>query len=67
MKMYNVEFRLGQALVNAENIEAARDYAKQEWGNHNGPYKVTKATKQDEAWVKGMGGMVHDATPNTTE
>lgn len=59
--MYNVEFRLGQALVDADDAEKAKAYAQTEWGRMNGPYKVTKATKEDEAWVKGMGGIVHDA------
>lgn len=61
MKMYNVEFRLGQALVNADNKEDVVKYAKAEWGNMNGPYRVTEATKEDKKWVKSMGGTVHEA------
>lgn len=61
MQMYSVDFRLGQALVNATAPEKAKEYSEQEWGRSNGPYKVTPATKSDEEWVKSMGGIVHEA------
>ena len=61
MTMYSVTFRLGQALVNAKSLEAAKKYALREWGESNAPYRVAEASLEDQAWVENAGGMVHEA------
>jgi len=61
MTMYSVNFRLGQALVEADSEEDAKSYSCAEWGEYNGPYRVTEATKSDKEWVTSMGGIVHQA------
>ena len=48
-------------IVRAQRRESARAYAKREFGNDGGPYRVNKATDADLEWYEAMGGRIHDA------
>lgn len=61
MQMYIVSCRLGQALVNTQTLEKAKEYFEQQRGQRNGPCKVAPASKYDEGWVKSMGSIVREA------
>ena len=61
MTMYSVNFQLGQALVEADSEDEAKAYSRAQWGECNGPYRVTEASKSDRDWVTSMGGIVHQA------
>jgi hypothetical protein len=61
LALFYVEIFGGNCLlVEARGIEAARRYVLGEYGRNAAP-RVKKATPDNEAWVKAMGGAVHQA------
>lgn len=57
-KIYNVEFGGFQTLNVAKTLTQAEKDALKEIGTMNEPISVRLATKEDIAWVKGMGGRI---------
>jgi hypothetical protein len=55
-KLFYVETGIGCSLMLAEDEDHAWTKARQAVGTYNGVNRVRKATKQDIAWVEGMGG-----------
>lgn len=57
--IYNIDFALGQMLVEADDEKEALAWARNEYGRHGAPYKVDVATDDNIAYVKSMGGRIH--------
>jgi hypothetical protein len=58
MPLYLVTLHGGtQTVVSCTNVQQARKEAQQECGSRNVQF-VTKATKEDVAWHRAMGGYV---------
>ena len=58
--LYYVEFDCGCSLVRAPDVDSAEMFLEREFGRRNGPYHGKKATEDDEAYVRAMGGKVHE-------
>ena len=63
MAIYSITLDSGwrQTLVEARSPAQAKRYAIDEFGRHLAPYSIERATDKDVAWVKGMGGRIHEA------
>jgi len=57
--IFNVEFAMGQTLVEAKTQEKAYKFCKDMWGNYGAPYRINEATEDEINWVKSFGGVVH--------
>lgn len=67
MPKYYVELGGGQAtIVDAKRKATAQNYAKHEFGNFL--FRSTRLATQEEVdWNEAMGGMVHNAMPETSQ
>jgi hypothetical protein len=67
MPKYYVELEGGNAtIVEAKRKATARNYARREFGNYLFAF-IRLATQEEINWNAAMGGIVHNAMPETVE
>lgn len=47
-------------LVRAARRASARAYAYRTYGSDRGPYKIERATQEDQDWFETWGGAIHE-------
>lgn len=57
---YYVKFDGGCTIVKAARAASAAKYCRDEFGREREPFYVRPATNKDIAWVRAMGGIIHD-------
>ena len=60
MKTYAVTFMMGLTLVKGRDRTDAERKAERLFGTAHGPYRAKVATPEDDAYVRAMGGVIHE-------
>lgn len=63
MATYSITLDNGrrQMLVEARSPAQAKKYTIEEFGRDRAPYDIQRASEEDIAWVRGMGGRICEA------